>query len=74
MAGMGAGAVVIYGKDNCPYTRAARDAYAAKGPVTYIDVRADPMHLARMLQLSGGRRNVPVIVDRGEVTVGYGGS
>jgi hypothetical protein len=32
------------------------------------------MHLARMLQLSGGKRKVPVIVDRGVVTIGYGGT
>jgi hypothetical protein len=30
------------------------------------------MHLARMLQVSGGKRKVPVIVDRGQVTIGYG--
>jgi len=27
-----------------------------------------------MLELSGGRREVPVIVDGNSVTVGYGGS
>jgi glutaredoxin len=42
--------------------------------VTYVNVRADAMHLARMLQLSGGKRQVPVIVDHGAVTVGYGGT
>lgn len=40
----------------------------------YVNVRADAMHLARMLQLSGGRRLVPVIVDHGAVTIGYGGT
>ena len=40
----------------------------------YVDVRADAMHLARMLQLSGGKRLVPVIVDHGAVTIGYGGT
>lgn len=42
--------------------------------MTYLNVQADPMHLARMLQLSGGKRKVPVIVDQGVVTVGYGGT
>jgi len=38
-------------------------------------VRADPSRLAEMLELSGGRRAVPVLVDeKGEVTVGYGGT
>ena len=27
-----------------------------------------------MLQHSGGRRDVPVIVEEGKVTIGYGGS
>jgi glutaredoxin 3 len=42
--------------------------------VTYVNVKADPMHLARMLQFSGGKRKVPVIVDQGVVTIGYGGT
>ena len=42
--------------------------------MTYINVRADAMHLARMLQLSGGKRKVPVIVEQGVVTVGFGGT
>ena len=71
---MSVDAVVIYGKDTGPYTQAAREAYAAKGPVSYLNVRADPMHLARMLQLSGGKRKVPVIVEQGVVTIGFGGT
>ena len=42
--------------------------------MTYINVRADAMHLARMLQLTGGARKVPVIDDHGTVTIGYGGT
>ena len=42
--------------------------------MTYINVRADAQHLARMLHLSGGKRKVPVIVDHGAVTIGYGGT
>ena len=30
--------------------------------------------LKEMLTHSGGRRDVPVIVDAGKVTIGYGGS
>lgn len=67
-------AVVIYGKDSCPYTLSAREAYEARGPVTYVNVKRDPAGLARMLELSGGQRRVPVIVEHGAVTVGYGGT
>jgi glutaredoxin 3 len=38
-------------------------------------VRADPARLTEMLQHSGGRRSVPVIVTPdGKVTIGYGGT
>ena len=38
-------------------------------------MRADPKWLTEMLELSGGRRAVPVIVDEGgKVTIGYGGT
>jgi glutaredoxin len=67
--------VVIFGKPGCPYTQAARDKYRDAGtPYEYVDVRKDPAALARMLQFSGGRRCVPVIVDEGTVTVGFGGT
>jgi len=32
------------------------------------------MNLARMLQYSNGTRKVPVIVDQGTVTIGFGGT
>lgn len=67
--------VQIYGKNSCPYTAAAVDAFKAKGAdVEYINVKQDPAALERMLALSGGRRAVPVIVEDGAVTIGYGGT
>jgi hypothetical protein len=39
-----------------------------------VDVKKDAARLPEMLKLSGDRRAVPVIVDAGEVTVGYGGT
>jgi glutaredoxin 3 len=42
--------------------------------VDYRDVKASPAELNAMLEHSGGRRDVPVIVDEGKVTIGYGGS
>jgi len=65
--------IEIFGKDTCPYTRAAVEAYRAKGGV-YINVKQDPAQLARMLEFSKGQRRVPVIVDNGNVTIGYGGT
>jgi len=39
-----------------------------------LDVKKDAEKLQEMLRLSGGRRQVPVIVAGGKVTVGYGGT
>jgi glutaredoxin len=38
-----------------------------------VNVKADKKELDRMIRLSGGRQ-VPVIVDGGKVTVGFGGT
>jgi glutaredoxin 3 len=65
--------IQIYGKDSCPYTMAAVAAYKEQG-AEYINVKKDPAALARMLELSEGRRRVPVIVEDGKVTIGYGGT
>jgi glutaredoxin len=67
-------AVIIFGRDGCPFTRAAREAYASEGRlVEYINVRKDPQGAARLLSLSGGSPRVPVIVDGDVVTVGWQG-
>jgi glutaredoxin len=67
--------VVIYGKDSCPYTAAAIEDYQARNvAVRYVNVKKDRNELERMLALTGGRRQVPVIVEAGRVTVGFGGT
>jgi hypothetical protein len=37
-------------------------------------VKRDPDAMKRFLALSGGERRVPLIVERGRVTVGFGGT
>jgi glutaredoxin 3 len=66
--------VLIYGKDSCPYTANAREHYASRGDVQYLNVKKDADALRRMLELTGGKRSVPVIVEDGKVTIGFGGS
>jgi glutaredoxin 3 len=39
-----------------------------------VNVKRDPAGLERMLVLSEGQRRVPVIVDEGRVTIGFGGT
>ncbi|MBI5235660.1 MAG: glutaredoxin [Deltaproteobacteria bacterium] len=67
--------VIIYGKDTCPYTSAARDEYAKKGyDVEYINVKASTENMEKMLKAGGGQRTVPVIVEGGRVIHGFGGT
>jgi len=63
--------VIIYGKSGWPYTQRAREAY--KGH-EYVDVKANKDKMDEMLKVSGGKRQVPVIVDGQNVSVGYGGT
>ena len=72
-AGMRKPWLSIFGKDTCPYTQAARDHYAG-GDAEYLNVKKHPAELARMLEYSRGERRVPVIVEDGKVTIGFGGA
>lgn len=72
---MSSDTVLIFGKDACPYTQAARDDFARrKVPFQYLNVKKDTEALKRMLDFSRGRREVPVIVEGGRVTIGFGGT
>ncbi|MBI5875136.1 MAG: glutaredoxin family protein [Deltaproteobacteria bacterium] len=67
--------VLIFGKDTCPYTTAAREDFAKKGYVVqYLNVKQDAAAMEQMLKYSKGRKDVPVIVDGPKVTIGFGGS
>ena len=67
--------VLIFGKENCPYTAAASDDFSRRDiDFEYIDVRHSRAEMERMLGYSGGHRQVPVIVEDGKVTIGFGGT
>ncbi len=67
--------VLIFGHDLCPYTSRAREDFSRrKIPFEYINVLEDDDGLQRMLKHSNGRRQIPVIVEVGKVTIGFGGS
>ena len=67
--------VMIYGKDGCPYTGAAKDDYGKRGYlVQYFNAQKDPVRLRELLVYSKGERKVPVIVEEGRVTIGFGGT
>lgn len=66
--------VTIYTKKGCPYCAAAKKHYADMG-VDYkeIDVHATPGAQDKVLSLTKGQKIVPVIVEDGRVTAGFGG-
>ena len=66
--------VKIYTKPGCPYCAAVKEHYTGKGTVfEEINVIGNPKAQKELLKLSDGKRMVPVVVDKGEVTVGWGG-
>lgn len=66
--------VTIYTKTGCPYCAAARKHYRDEGiAFTEINVTENPEMKQKVLEITGGRRTVPVIVENGAVTVGFGG-
>jgi glutaredoxin 3 len=67
--------VLIFGKENCPYTRRATEDYTRrKVDFEYVDVRSSRAEMDRMLGYTQGVRRVPVIVDEGKVVIGFGGT
>lgn len=67
--------VELYGGRSCPFTAELREHLLWEGTdFVEHDVEADAEALARMLELTGGRRNVPVLVEDGRVKqVGWQG-
>ena len=64
--------IIIFGKEGWPYTEKARSAYGEAAE--YFDVKADSEKMEEMLKHSGGVRKVPVILEKGKVTIGFGGA
>ncbi|MCJ2163167.1 MULTISPECIES: UXX-star (seleno)protein family 1 [unclassified Pseudodesulfovibrio] len=62
------GTIIIYGKTTCPHTKRALAAYPE---ARFVDVLASSANLDEMLQYSGGKKKIPVIVLNGQATIGY---
>ncbi len=65
---------IIYTKPGCPYCAAAKADLQARG-VDYeeIDVYTSPGAREKLAELTGGQMVVPVLVEEGQVKVGFGG-
>ena len=66
--------VTIYTKDGCPYCAAAKKHYADNG-IAFKEINVHVVDGAReeLLKLSEGQRIVPVIVEDGQIKLGFGG-
>ncbi len=69
------GKVELYGTRGCPYTAELREELRWRGvEFTEYDVETDSEARRRMLELTGGIRTVPVLVEDGRVVeVGWKG-
>ncbi len=66
--------VTIYLKEGCPYCAAAKKHYTDSGIVfSEIDVFKTDGAKEKVIELSGGQSIVPVIIENGEVKIGFGG-
>jgi glutaredoxin 3 len=59
--------VELYTAPGCPYSAEAREDLEWRG-VEFVeyDVERDPVARERMLELTGGKRTVPVVVEEGK--------
>lgn len=66
--------VIVFVKPGCPYCAAAKDDLQQRGiHYTERNVTADQTALRHMLELNGGQRRVPTIVQGDQVTIGFQG-
>lgn len=66
--------VTIYTKKGCPYCAAAKKHYNDLGvKFAEIDVNDTPGAKDELLKLTKGEKIVPVIIEDGQVTAGFGG-
>jgi glutaredoxin 3 len=66
--------VTIYTKQGCPYCAAAKKHYNDQGTAfDEIDVHKVDGAKEKLLKLTDGQRIVPVIIDKGELKIGFGG-
>lgn len=66
--------VVIYTRPDCPYCQAAKEDFKKRGiDYTELDVLYNQENRKQMVKLTG-KKEVPVIVQGHQFTIGFGGS
>ena len=68
-------AVVLYTHPDCAFSAAAKMEYRRSNvEFLEIDVSREPDKIPNLLQLTGGERLTPVMVENGQVIIGFKGS
>lgn len=66
--------VIIYTHPDCAFSSAAKMDYRKRNlPYTEVDVSKEIDKIADLLELTGGERITPVIVENGQATIGFKG-
>ena len=66
--------IILYTHPDCPFSAQAKMHYRRQRVAyTEIDVSKRPDQVPALLELSGGERITPIIVENGAVTVGFQG-
>ena len=66
--------VIIYTHPDCSYSMAQKDDFRKQGVEFHeIDVSLHPEAVPELERLTGGERITPVVVENGQVTIGYYG-
>lgn len=66
--------VILYTHPDCAYSSAAKMDYRhRKVAYTEIDVSKQTDQISKLIELTGGERLTPVIVENGTVTIGFKG-
>ena len=67
-------AIVMYTHPDCAFSAAAKMDYRQRSlEFLEVDVSQQPDKIADLTQLTGGERLTPVIVENGNVTIGFKG-
>jgi glutaredoxin len=66
--------IILYTHPDCPFSAQAKMHYRRQRVAyTEIDVSKRPDQVPALLELSGGERVTPIIVENGTVTIGFDG-
>ena len=67
-------AIVVYTHPDCAFSAAAKMDYRKRNlEFLEVDVSQQPDKIAELMQLTDGERLTPVIVENGNVTIGFKG-